>query len=244
VFDTGTDYARFDREEESALVARAKEGEDEAIHALILAYAPLFRSIRKRYELQLGDEIRGLLLEAMWIGIRDFDLDAGDRLGYYIQGPLLELLHEASESISGITVPSRLMRRYTAILNIAEHDLVEAARIAPDHHMSPEIFWSIWAATSRTVEIDDHLDSYAAADQYQGVLDHYLADIALRALEGRELQVVQLHYGFLTLGDPLSDSEVAEWIAALGQKRVSLRTVIDTRHRAIRNCRRVLGVES
>jgi len=57
-----------------------------------------------------------------------------------------------------------------------------------------------------------------------------------------------LSFGFLTEGEPLSDSEVVVWVSALadrdkGQKRMSQRTVLTVRGRAIRRMRKVLGVK-
>jgi len=155
VFDTGQTLPSISAEQERVHVSAAREHDPEAIHALIRAYEGFFRRNRKSHEPQLGEDIRGYLLEALWAAILVFDFDEDKRLGHYLDNALTTLLNRESETSYGIKIPGSTLRNYWSIWNDAEQDPDAAADKAPAHHMSRETFWAIWAVVNGISEIDE-----------------------------------------------------------------------------------------
>jgi hypothetical protein len=241
VFDNGAEK-RLPAEDERTCILAAKNGDSDAFVELIYAYAAVLRAYGKRYSPQFQDETRDIIVNALWQAIVDFDLESDSRrLGHRVHTPLLEAFH--TNPGAGPHIPSRTLRRYYAALNKAEGDPFAAAEAChdADPDMSRDNFWVIWAALNAFADLDEVL--HVVPDEFGTVEDHYLADLALKSLSGSELQVVRLAFGFVT-GEPLSDAEVAAWLAAMqvsGPR--SIRSVIEIRHRAVRHMRKALGVD-
>lgn len=233
--------------EEVELIARAATGDPDAMTRLFACYVPHLRQAVGRYTRVLPlDDAR----QAAWLGlasaVRAFDPTRADRLNAVIRPHVeSELSAAAREAGAGFAVPSRTLDRFFGILAKAGGDVVEAARIAPEHEMTAETFRDVLAAVNAGASLDEAVAAYG--DNALGVLvspreiadaeDRVLTDLAFRAVDDFERDVCRLKYGFTdeSYGDEMSDDAVGYH---LGVSRLKAQR---TRTRALGKMRRALG---
>lgn len=228
---------RFESAEaERDAILAAKKGDETATLDLMYAYAPALRNGVKWYTRAIPavdradnlEEIHSVAVFGLLEAIAAFDPEAGyDRLAATIGEYVANTVAEHAQAVCGLTVPSRTLTRFFAILRKADGNVYEAAALAPKHHMTRETFLAVLSAVRSTSldathTVDDNNGDYwngessATAESILPVLDAYEAvttrlevEAAFAAVDDVEEKVCRLAYGFETYGDPVPDGEIA-----------------------------------
>lgn len=220
---------RLSLEEERALIATAKDGDDDAKLQLLYAYAPALRNGLTWYKRALPsspsaadledvktDAVLGLL-EA----IDAVDLDVHNRLAAIASQNIRHTVAAAAKSVTGFTVPERTLNRFFGIMREAEGNEYAAAAMAPKYKMTTETFLAVLSAVRNVTsyDADDSTDedtryspaTLSASPIWDATLseeDAELAAAAFDAVDDLEESVCRLAYGFETYGSPVADVEV------------------------------------
>lgn len=259
---------RLDLETERATLAAAKAGDQGAKTRLMLAYSAALRNAVAGYTRSLAgqnrdqdqvEEVRAQVLVGFLEAIEAFQPEVHDRLAAVIGQHLQNAVSVAASSATSFHVPERSLKRFFGILRLAEGNVFEAVRIAPEHEMTVETFMSILAAV-RDVDSFDAVDGnrsgaytaqgggFAEEDLWSrtdstplwdgahaDAEDRILVEAAFRAVDGLESEVVGLSYGF-TDYEPVPDAEIGH---RLGLSRAKAQR---TRSAALGKMRVALGV--
>ncbi|WNN93694.1 DNA binding protein [Arthrobacter phage CallinAllBarbz] len=260
IFDRRLDFPAYSVEDEAALVARAKAGDDDATMALVRAYA---QTLRKGVKIASGvaadsrkssdlDDVKMQAVLGLIEAIHDLDPAVHNRLAAIANDRITRRVAEVAQtSASSFNVPERTLRRFLSIMRAADGNVYEAARLAPTYELSRESFFAILSAV-RNVESYDSSFGEEGEDNYLANLDasalygrvrtdneivedEILVEAAFRAVDGMEEDVVRLAYGFSDY-DPVSDAEIAH---RMGLSRPKVQR---TRAGALGKMRSALGV--
>lgn len=229
---------RFESAEaERDAILAAKKGDEDATLDLMFAYAPALRNGVKWYTRAIPsvdradglEEIRSVAVFGLLEAIAAFDVDAGyDRLAATVGEYVANAVAEHAQAVCGLTVPSRTLSRFFAILRKAEGNVYEAAALAPKYHMTRETFLAVLSAVR-----SESYDAYAVKeeegavsgdllgktevseggllpvlDAYEAVNQRMEVEAAFAAVDDVEEAVCRLAYGFETYGDPVPDGEI------------------------------------
>ncbi|QOP65102.1 RNA polymerase sigma factor [Arthrobacter phage Adumb2043] len=256
---------RFESAEaERDAILAAKRGDEAATLDLMYAYAPALRNGVKWYTRAIPsvdradglEEIHSVAVFGLLEAIAAFDVDAGyDRLAATVGEYVANAVAEHAQAVCGLTVPSRTLSRFFAILRKADGNVYDAASLAPKYHMTRETFLAVLSAVRSTSldaahsteENDSEFfngETSATAASILPVLDAYEAvnqrmevEAAFAAVDDVEESVCRLAYGFETYGDPVPDGEIGH---RLGMTRP---TVQRRRASALGKMREALAVE-
>jgi DNA-directed RNA polymerase specialized sigma subunit len=228
VFDRGAE-ARLSVEAEAEALAAAKNGEEGGTVALVYAYAPALRKLAARNALTLGvDEARSVAVAGLIEAVHAYDPARGERLAGILPGLLGDHMAERLATEHVVSVPARTLKRFFGILRRADGDVNAAAELAPSYEMTRETFLAVLDAVrgesldaitaTRTehsgpgsaadAEVEAH-SPWGGPDAYADAEDRVLCEVAFRAVDAQEKEVVGLAYGFLDY-DPVPDAEIGE----------------------------------
>lgn len=243
IFDRGAEQ-RMARLAERDAIWRAQQGDEDAVVALCLAYAPALRNAASKHTARLGaDEARQTAVTGLMEAIYAFDLDEyeGQLAGIVVQYVSAALRDNSTDAVA---VPEWQRRRFFGILKRAGGDVDKAAEMAPLYEMRVETFHALRVAlcADRLSELPAYVadsatpiwgkDQPSAFDDFEA---YTLAHTALGAVEGLERKVVRYAYAFEN-GEPMSDGEVAEAINrdTLGEQRTAAGESVLSRKKAQR----------
>lgn len=222
IFDRNISVRIESAEDERATIAAAKDGDEEATLRLYYAYSHGLRSAVSSAPSGVDPEdARQAALLGLLEAVKKFDLDdtRHDRLGPLVRVCSLDAIYATDPN--AFTVPARTLNRFFSILAKADGNVYEAAALAPQHHMSREVFFSVLSAVrnvdglealqeggdsdeggSREVACAPLWDASDAED------DALLVAAAFDAVDEVEEEVCRLAYGFESYGDPVADVEI------------------------------------
>lgn len=166
------------------------------------AFYSVTKSVRRMTDEQREDLASDLLVTALEV-IRDFDLDANDRLSQVLPQALRKTALEVSTALS---VPRGTLALWFKIWNLGGKDFTVASKLAPSLGMSTETFRSITAALE-FAESEWVTTPYSVDQPVPDQATYDLAHKALELLTPAERLVIEHAYGFR--GDPKSDGDIA-----------------------------------
>jgi DNA-directed RNA polymerase specialized sigma subunit len=236
-------------EEETALIAAARLGDEAATLRLFAAYVPVLRDAAARapHSLEFEDARQAAIL-----GFLDAVQRAnGPRLAGVIRERVTaSVTAAASEADPGFAVPERTKRRALTILAEAEGNLDAALALAPKYDMRPDTLLAVWTALNNVRSLEASIvhaqprEGIAAYEppmeplwsdrEVTDVSDRDLVRKAFNAVNTLESDVCRMAYGF-TEPDPIPDAEIG---FRLGFGRVRIWRV---RHGALDKMRSALG---
>lgn len=239
-----------DANEETALIVRAKTGDEEAIMRLFAAYVPALLEMVKRHSatLPIEDARQAAFLGFLEL-IKDHDPHRSSRLAGKVRAKVQDALSAASTDASGgFTVPPRTLRKFYAFLRQANGDVNLGARLAAEsdsRDMSEATFRAIASGlkvNSLDVEIEANggdqgialIDDLAAPRETSHVEDALLVEVAFSAVDDLEEKVCRIRYGFDDY-DEQPDGVVGD---RLGMGRIK---TLRVRERALDKMRAAIG---
>jgi DNA-directed RNA polymerase specialized sigma24 family protein len=230
------DHAPVPRAERRALTLAAQRGDQDAFERLLADLVPNLRAVVRRWGAFVGEDAEAVALLAFTEAVMAYDSRADiDGVGVValLSQHVLEGMREAADASYAVTVPSRTLQRFWAILRHAGGDPDAAERLAPQFDMTPDTFRDVRVAVLGSVELRPELATAEPAVPH--VEDRVMAAQALAALSGAEHTIARRAHGFGLYG-PESDGQIAE---ALGMSRQSVQR---KRVRALDTMREALGV--
>lgn len=202
-------------EAETALIAAAQSGDEQATLRLFVAYLPVLRKKIAKFRDPLGiEDARQVALLGLTHAIAAFDATRSDRLASVLRQHVAAALAKAvSDYARGATVASRTRRRFFKIVDLADGDLNAARALAPQHAMSLTTFDSVRRSLNvLPVSIEDAIPNRDTAESTepgysQDEEDQRMVDAAFAAVTSLEARVCRLAYGFEDY-EPLPDAEI------------------------------------
>lgn len=251
IFDRNIERRFESAEEEVATIAKAKAGDEQAVIDLMYAYTFALNNALGKFRKAGGgnrgsfgdsvEERRSLAVMGFMEAIHAFDAEKHGRLAAIIGVHLVQEIGGMVGTIA-FTVPQRTLTRFFSILRMADGDLIEGAKLAPEYSMTSETFTAVADACRTTshglpTDGDPSWENGASplwsrADKEE---DDILVMAAFGAVDDLEGEVVSLAYGFDDY-DPVSDAEVAH---RMGLSRPKVQRV---RASALVKMREALGV--
>ncbi len=247
---------RFTVEEERELLQAAQSGDEAAKIEILFAYAPALRNgltwfTRAQASAPQAadlDDVRQSAVMGLLEAIVAFQPDTHNRLAAIASKYITNAVSVHSQDASGFTIPERTMKRFFGILRLAEGNVGEAVKLAPQHEMKAETFLAVLQAV-RNVDGLEALQgdgdssgsghevacSSIFGDSVADAEDAVLVEVAFSAVDDLETDVCRLSYGFADY-DPVSDAEVGH---RLGLSRAKAQRV---RAGALGKMRQALGV--
>lgn len=194
------------------LIEKAREGDETATWDLLYQYRGALQAAARRVRTsargltpeQIEDLESNLIVTAIEVIKEKFDPARYERLSFVLPKYLQET---ATQTISALTIPRSVLGRWFKILRLADNDMDQAARIAPDHGLSVNSFRAI-ANALRCSDSDwlaEHFDPFKISPDVE---TQRLAYIALGVLSPTQRTVVEYAYGFR--GDPSPDAEIGD----------------------------------
>jgi DNA-directed RNA polymerase specialized sigma subunit len=255
IFDRNIEHRFESADAEREAIALAKNGDNEAVIALMYAYSYALNNAVKWFTRALPsadksalEEVRLNLVTGLIEAVRKFDASEHKRLAAIIKPHLTEQISETAVSASAFTVPRRTLIRFFSILRHANGNVYEAAALAPSYSMATQTFLAVlsalrgvesYDADSSEDEASDKLDRLDSAQSIYGVdlsnEDRLTVEAAFEAVDELETDVCKLAYGF-TDYDPVADAEIGH---RLGLSRPKVQRV---RSGALGKMRQALGV--
>lgn len=245
---TSTPVRIADATQELAFIDRAKNGDQDAILALMGAYIAVLRSAVGKYAHILGrDDARQAAFEGLMRAVAAFDPAKGRRLATVIRQHVADTLASAAgEAGEGFTIPERTLKRFFGILAKADGDVPRAAELAPKYEMTQDTFYGVLQAVRSTGSLEAHLEAdgdtvmaqlepVVADREFVDVEDRVLVEMAFAAVDDLEAKVCRMAYGFDEHYRPLPDAEIG---AQLGMSRLK---ALRTRQRALTKMRHAVG---
>lgn len=143
-------------EEEKALIARAKAGDNEATEILTQAYRPALVAASSRNEIYLDQNERdsacyGAFVEALHL----FDESRHARLSVIIKNLLAKELAIEKSTAEAVSVPDRTISRYHRIMTKAGDDIFKALELAPKNDMNASTFLQVHNILRDSVRLED-----------------------------------------------------------------------------------------
>lgn len=245
-------------EQEVALIAAAKDGDEGATLDLLYAYGPALRSAVGHYRNAGGststtdhhaiEDLRASAVAGILEAVQAFDPERHNRLAAVVKGHLRDAVSSAIVSPIAFSVPDRTRKRFFGILREAGGDVVKAAELAPKREMTVSTFMDVLAAV-RAADLQlptGGEDDTAAQSAWEAARplwsgdntdaeDAVLVETAFEAVDALETDVCRLAYGFADY-DPQPDAVVGE---RLGLSRAKTQRV---RSGALAKMRSALGV--
>lgn len=215
-----------DPEEERALIAQAKAGDQDATMRLIRAYLPVLRKAVEGWKQSIAsspaealEEARGAAMVGFLEAVQQFDPDRWDRLAATVRYPVAREMEAAAGQDTPVYVPPRMRARYFSLMEKADQDPSVAVTISRDFGMTAETFTAVYEAVNNTVWYHQGVgggvdgDSNDGMDQVTGedilVAPEFTAEQvdtdnqlmvaqAFAAIEHASdwLSIVRLYYGF------------------------------------------------
>lgn len=251
VFQHGVS-TRTSVETERDLIGQAQDGDQTAAEILVLIYgSALAANHHARPSHVPAEDSVSALLARFWELVQTIELDRYDTIGNTVAEWLRDASAEAQAEQWSVRVPTRTLKRFWGIVRKAGGDFNVAADLAPQYEMSADTFWSVWQVVVGRRTADPDVLYTQPRDDYAALDDYMAAHAALRALDGRELDVSRHAYGFVT-GDPMTDGEIVEAMSerdlpadefARGDRVVSRPTVQRERARGLERMRAALAVD-
>ncbi|WVX87962.1 DNA binding protein [Arthrobacter phage Snek] len=254
IFDRNVARRFESAEAEKTAIAAAKLGDEDAIVAIMYAYSNVLRSGAANAPGLDTEDARQTALLGLLEAVQKFDLDDDTygRLAGLAKACIFEAISAAAPSAVAFAVPQRTLTRFFSILRKADGNVYEAAALAPEHHMSREVFFSVLSAV-RNVDSYDALTgseedkggsgegsgevvTFPLWDASEVEDDALLVAAAFDAVDEVEERVCRMAYGFESYGDPVPDVEIAH---ELGMTRP---TVQRRRSSALGKMREALAV--
>lgn len=229
IFDNGAE-ARLDVEAERTAIAATKTGDEAATVALLYAYAPTLRSVVAAYA-RRGEghqfdreELTSAAVLGLLQAVAAFDLDGDQvRLAGTVHDYVVDAVGTAVADVVAVTVPTRTLKRFFAIIRAAKGDEAEAVKMAPSFEMSVDTFLAVrravnaastdvpisgdegeqraWSDAARPLWID--------GDAFEDATDRILVDLAFASVDDLEEDVCRMRYGFSSY-EPMSDAEIGD----------------------------------
>lgn len=216
--------------------------------ALRSAVSHFTRSMSAHPSREALEDIRSNAVLALVEAIHAFDPERHDRLAATAPAYIRDGVSTSAASATAFTVPERTLKRFFGIMRTAEGDVAKAIELAPEHEMKRETFLAVLEAV-RGVDsfeklLDDATSGYGdtgtrygiagATNDVEGVSltssgpiadaeDRILVELAFRAVDTLEKDVVGLAYGF-TDYDPVPDAEIATRLGLSRQKAQRVRS--------------------
>jgi RNA polymerase primary sigma factor len=239
-------HAHMTPEEEAEHIARAQEGDQDALLAIIRSQQGALRK-EARSLLRPGVDLDDLMQEgnlALMRAVYGFDPAQGARLWTYARRSVREAMGEHSAAMAGgASAPARTVKRYEAAMRAAGGD-TEAARAyasSPERgrgRLEPSTFDAVRASFTGRVPEEETLDVPESMDPATSAVDRATIRAILASLKPRHRAVLALSFG---LGSgPMTDEEVGE---ALGLSRPRVVTIRKEALEAARKHRASIGAE-
>lgn len=249
---------RLEVEEERMLLAAAQLGDEDAKISLLYAYATALRNGVASYTRAMSaagesgdlEDVRQSAVMGALEAIQAFDASKHVRLAAIVSKYVANAVSAHSQEASGFSIPERTMKRFFGILRLADGNVFEAARLAPEHEMTQETFLAVLSAVRNVDGLEALTDGGDDAtggfgreiqvfalngDAVADAEDAVLVEAAFAAVDDLERSVCRLSYGFDDYR-ALPDIEVAE---RLGLSRPKTQRV---RAGALGKMRQALGV--
>lgn len=127
----------LDIEEEEALIARAKAGDNEATEELFSIYQPAMIAASNRNHSYLNKNERDSTAQAAFVeSLHIFDPARHQRLAAVIKNTLRHEYEYEKSTREVLSVPGRTISRYPHIMSKGGDDILKALKIAPKNDMN------------------------------------------------------------------------------------------------------------
>lgn len=134
----------LDIEEEKALIARAKAGDNEAAEVLLSIYQPAMIAASNRNDSYLSKNERDSTAQAAFVeSLHIFDSARHQRLAAVIKNTLRHEYEYEKSTREVLSVPGRTISRYHHIMSKAGDDIFKALELAPKNDMSASTFLQV-----------------------------------------------------------------------------------------------------
>lgn len=243
IFDKKVTVPDLELDDERDTIAAAQAGDSAAKEKLILAYARSLRNGVIAFTRNFSpedrvadvDDVRSQALLGFLEAVRAFNPLRHDRLAAIAPEYIRQAVTSEAASASSFTVPERTLKRFFAILRLAEGNIYDAAALAPTYEMRKETFLAILSAIRNVDSLDlpeaGGEDTVGVSrDGWSGAMVRPLWDnvepdsdskllvaAAFDAVNTLEGDVVRLAYGFADY-DPVPDAEIAARLGLSRQK--------------------------
>lgn len=204
---------------EQAAIEAARNGDDDARLALLRAYIPLLRSVLAKYlpaGLVDNDDLRQQAVVGFFEAVRAFDPAKGHRrLTALVYRQVLHALSDQRALTFALKVPEPERLAYSRAFRAAGGDVDQAAELAPEHGITTETFWLVYAALeAHEFNVNDHDVASDEPENFTNLLVE--TAIANTDLDARERLALTAYYGLR--GEAATDGEIAD---LLGVHRTS-----------------------
>lgn len=134
----------LDIEEEKALIARAKSGDNEAAEELLSIYQPAMIAASNRNHSYLNKNERDSTAQAAFVeSLHIFDPARHQRLAAVIKNILRREFEFEKSTREVLSVPGRTISRYHHIMSKAGDDIFKALELAPKNDMNASTFLQV-----------------------------------------------------------------------------------------------------